>query len=171
MKNAYSPLVKYSKTCLLIGLFFLSLLAGKAAAEQPSWMFRRGQYTHDPMTGARVAQYDRIAPVEALDDPRTITSTYRRSRTVLRGADGSQDTYTQVQSYGNGRGGLDAEWERFHGAWRNSYQSGGYYQGGYSTYPGYQQPWNRPVYPHARPFGGGYGYGSGRYGFQGNSGY
>jgi hypothetical protein len=100
-----------------------------------SWVFRRSRYTHDPATGARVAQYAMKPPIEPLDDPRVVTSGYSRSRTVLRGADGSADTYYRVTSYGNGRGGLDAEWERFHDAWRGSTIGGGSYQ----VFPG--SPW------------------------------
>ena len=119
---------------------------------EPSWIFRRGTYTHDPYTGARVAQYMRTPPVEPLDDERMVTSRYRRSRTNVRGIDGSVDTYYEVQAWGNGRGGIDAEWERFHDAWKESILSGGYYNQG----PGY--------YP-AGGYGGGFG-GPG-YGFPG----
>ncbi|MEX2306303.1 MAG: hypothetical protein WD738_01845 [Pirellulales bacterium] len=124
---------------------------------EPSWIFRRGTYTHDPYSGARVAQYMRTPPVEPLDDERIVTSRYRRSRTNLRGADGSVDTYYEVQQWGNGRGGIDAEWERFHDAWKESFLSGGYYNQG----PGNFAPWG---------YGGGYsgpGYGFPGYGFPG----
>jgi hypothetical protein len=94
---------------------------------QPSWIFARSTYTHDPLTGARVAQYMRPAPVEPLDDPRIVTSRYRRVRTNLRGTDGSYDTTYDVQSWGNGRGGLDAEWQNFHDAWKESFLTGGFY--------------------------------------------
>jgi hypothetical protein len=133
---------------------------------QPSWIFRRGTYTHDPYSGARVAQYMPIPPVEPLDDQRMVTSRYRRSRTNLRGTEGSIDSYYEVQQWGNGRGGLDAEWERFHDAWKESYLSGGYYN--QSPY-GYGTPFVGPGY------GGGYGwpghgfpsYGYPGYGFPG----
>src|SRR5262245_6645239 len=39
----------------------------------PSWIFRHSTYSHDPMTGARVAQYMRTPPVEPLDDERNVT--------------------------------------------------------------------------------------------------
>lgn len=121
----------------------------------PSWIFRPSTYTHDPYTGARVAQYMPIPPVEPLDDQRLITSRYRRSRTNLRGSDGSVDTYYEVQQWGNGRGGMDAEWERFHDAWKESALSGGFYnQGGF----GNGSPYGGPAY------GGGYGYGGPGYG-------
>jgi hypothetical protein len=65
--------------------------------------------------------------VEPLDDPRLVTSRYRTSRTTLRGIDGSRDTTYEVQSWGNDRGGIDAQWERFHDAWLDSSLQGGYY--------------------------------------------
>lgn len=142
--------------------------------QSDSWVFARGRYTHDPDSGARVAQYEEIAAVEPLPDPRAVTSGYRRKRTVLRGADGSVDTTYQVQSYGNARGGIDAEWERFHDAWRGATVAGGNYYGyspyggfpgyGYGPYPGYGGG-----YPGAFPPGyrGGYGpgYTSPSYGY------
>lgn len=110
---------------------------------ESSWIFFRSRFTNDPRTGARVAQYERKPPIEPLDDPRKITSSYRRTRTNLRGLDGSYDDAYQVQAWGNGRGGLDAEWERFDDAWKESVLQGSYYNG--------------PVYG---PYGnGGYGYG------------
>jgi hypothetical protein len=117
-----------------------------------SWIFMRSRYTHDPATGARVAQYSMKPPVEPLDDPRLVSSGYSRTRTVLRGPDGSVDTTYRVQSYGNGRGGIDAEWERFHDAWRGSTIAGGDYS---AFYP--------PIY--------GYGYGGYDYGGYGAAGY
>lgn len=96
--------------------------------ERPtSWVFARSTYTHDPETGARVAQYMRTRPVEPLEDERLVTSRYRRSQTNLRGTDGSNDSYYEVQNWGNGRGGLDSEWERFHNAWKESYLTGSYF--------------------------------------------
>ena len=139
-----------------------------ATAQPESWIFARSRYSHDPDTGARVAQYSQVAPVEPLPDPRDVTSGYSRTRTVLRGADGSTDTYYRVRNYGNGRGGLDAEWERFHDAWRGSRVAGGSYQGippygypgygyGYGGFPGYFPGYGGPGF-------GGPGYGGPGYG-------
>ena len=125
------------------------------ANDQPSWIFRRGTYTHDPYTGARVAQFQRTPPVEPLDDQRMVTSRYRRSRTNLRGIDGSIDTYYEVQAWGNGRGGIDAEWERFHDAWKESILSGGYYNQGAAFGPGGYGPGYGGFPGHGFP---GYGY-------------
>src|SRR5206468_1507298 len=116
-------------------------------------------YTHDPETGARVAQYQRLPAIEPLEDERLVTSRYHRTRTNLRGAGGSSETYYEVQAWGNGRGGLDAEWERFHDAWKESILQGGYYNQG----PGYGYG-----YPGQFGYGGyggaGYGYGNAGYG-------
>lgn len=121
----------YTRTCftataLTILCFGAPILAMPCDAP-PSWIFNRGPYTHDPATGARVAQYMRGPAVEPLDDPRLVTSRYRTSRTTLRGIDGSNDTTYEVQSWGNDRGGIDAQWERFHDAWLDSSLQGGYY--------------------------------------------
>jgi hypothetical protein len=124
--------------------------------EGPSWIFNQSTYTHDPASGARVAQYMRKPPVEPLDDERLVTSRYRRSRTNLRGADGSIDSYYEVQAWGNGRGGIDAEWERFHDAWKESYLQNGFY----NQQPVFRGPWGHggPGYGYGYP---GYGYGPG----------
>jgi hypothetical protein len=131
--------------------------------EQPSWIFRRSAYTHDPNTGARVAQYQRLPAVEPLEDERLVTSRYHRVQTNLRGTNGSSEEYYDVQSWGNGRGGIDSEWERFHNAWKESYLQGTFYnqQGpGFNSYPG------------QFGYGGygtpGFGYGYPGYGFPGN---
>ena len=132
-----------------------------ATPQANSWIFSQGRYTHDPDTGGRVAQYAMKPPIEPLPDQRAITSGYRRTRTVLRGADGSADTSYQVQSYGNGRGGLDAEWERFHDAWRGSTVGGGNFQtfpqfgfGGYGGgfgFGGYPPYLSQPGFPTGHP--------------------
>ncbi len=142
-----------------------------------SWIFARARYTHDPETGVRVAQYEPEPSIEPLPDQRAVSSGYARSRTVLRGADGSVDTYYRVQNYGNGRGGIDAEWERFHDAWRGSTIAGGNFYGGYPPYgygyggyPGGGYPgggYPGGGYPGGYPGGGypggGYGNGAGYY--------
>ena len=128
-----------------------------------SWVFRRSTYTHDPYTGARVAQYQRLPAIEPLEDERLVTSRYHRTQTNLRGTDGSSESYYDVQAWGNGRGGIDAEWERFHNAWKESYLQGGFYnqQGpGYGN--GYPGQFGNGGYG-----GPGYGYGYPGNGFPG----
>lgn len=128
----------------------------EATPQTESWIFSQGRYTHDPDTGGRVAQYAMKPPVEPLPDPRDVTSGYSRTRQVLRGADGTASTYYRVQSYGNGRGGLDAEWERFHDAWRGSTVAGGNFYG----FPGFGFGGGFPGYGPGYGFGGP-GYGAG----------
>ena len=146
-----------SLLCTAVIAVLTGVVAPLAVAGEPSWIFRKSQFSHDPHTGARVAQYSRIPPVEPLPDPRLVTSGYRRTRTNLRGVDGSIDSYYSVSSYGNGRGGLDAEWERFHDAWLQSYTAGGYYfnQSPYAyeynqPFPAYPQ-YGYPLAPYAAP--------------------
>jgi len=139
-------------------------LVADTAPAAPSWIFRPSTFTHDPMTGARVAQYMRKTPVEPLDDERAVTSGYRRTRTNLRGTDGSIDSYYQVQAWNNGRGGLDAEWERFHDAWKESILSGGSYNeqtSGWGRDPRWNRGWNGGWNNWNGGWGGGAGWGSG----------
>jgi hypothetical protein len=174
--NDFSPLARIALAigvvCVLAFAFVEAAMAAPCApnapggdvvyvnpeSEEPSWIFRRSTYSHDPETGARVAQYMRTPPVEPLEDERLVTSRYRRSRTNLRGADGSVDTYYEVQAWGNGRGGIDAEWERFHDAWKESYLQGGFY----NQSPAWGGPWNGGPW-----HGGGPGFGVG-FGFPGH---
>lgn len=96
---------------LAIALACLLLGAADAAAEA-SWAFAPGAYTHDPQSGVRVVQYAQHEPVEGLPDPRQTVSRYWRTRTNIRGADGSSDTIYEVHSFGNTLGGYDAQRER-----------------------------------------------------------
>lgn len=79
---------------------------------QTSWVFAPAPYTHSPVTGARVTQYAPDAWVEPLDDPRQTVSRYSRTTSNRYGADGSSDQIIEVQSFGNTRGGYDAQRER-----------------------------------------------------------
>ena len=148
-----------------------SLNGAEECTDPPRWIFQPSTFSHDRLSGARVAQYSRPAPVEPLPDQRLVTSGYRRTRTSFRGPDGSVDTYYQVQNYANGRGGLDAEWERFHDAWRQSITAGGFYNSrgidyGYG-HPGYGYPgYGHPGYGH--PGYGHPGYGHPGYGHPGH---
>jgi hypothetical protein len=106
-----------------------------------SWVFKRSTYTNDPETGARVGQYARIEPVEPLDDQRLVTSSYRRMRSENRGRDGSIDTTYVVQGWGNGGGGIDAEWQMFNDVWKESILSGSFYNGEQAAGP-WGDRWN-----------------------------
>ncbi len=143
--------------------------AAPLQVQSTSWVFAPSRYSHDPETGVRVAQYTAKPPIEPLPDQRAVSSGYARSRTVLRGPDGNVSTYYQVQNYGDARGGMDSEWERFHDAWRGSTVGGGnfsagYGSGGYGGYPGGGFPgggFPGGGYPGGGHPGGGYGPGTG----------
>ncbi len=106
--------------------------------EAQSWVFKRSTFTNDPQTGARVAQYARKDPVEPLEDQRLVTSSYRRTRTVNRGRDGSIDTSYQVQAWGTGGGELGAQWQMFNDVWKESILSGSFYNSNEAA-----GPWGR----------------------------
>ncbi|WP_442485380.1 hypothetical protein [Aeoliella sp. SH292] len=156
--NAFrASLVSSSMTARLVCAMLLSAGIARAeeCCEQPSWVFSPSTFSHDPESGARVAQYERHAWVDELPDPRIVTSGYRTSRTHLPGAAGSSDTFYEVQNWANGNGQLDAEWERMHDAWQDSYLTGSFYQGSMNTQGPWQQgpwqpgpwqpgPWNGP---------------------------
>jgi hypothetical protein len=155
-----------------------------APAARGDWIFRQGYYTHSPTTGGRIAQYSPLPQLEPLPDTRQISSGYRRSRTTLRGPGGTVDDYYRVENWGNGRGGLDAEWERVHSAWQNSVLAGGYanrngrpnygYGGQGNGGPGYGGPgYGGPGYGgpgYSGPGYGGPGYGGPGYGGPGYGG-
>jgi hypothetical protein len=137
-----------------------TLPCGHAAPAPASWVFRRGRYTHDPATGDRVAQYDRVQAIEPLDDPRLVTSGYSRQRVVLPGPDGSVSTTYRVQSFGSGNGAFDAQAERWHDADRGAFGAGvgfvppPFYGGGY-PWGGWPGPWGPPGPLGGGPFAGG----------------
>lgn len=98
---------------LQASLIALALACGVTdAVAQGSWAFAPSAFTHDPRTGTRTTQYASPEPVEGLPDPRQTVSRYWRTRTNLRGADGSRDTIYEVRSFGNTLGGFDAQRER-----------------------------------------------------------
>lgn len=108
-----TPTSRFLRRSLTVCSLAVSLTVGPLdAAAQGSWAFAPSAYTHNPATGARVTQYARHEPVEGLPDPRQTVSRYWRTRTNLRGADGSQDTIYEVRSFGNTLGGFDAQRER-----------------------------------------------------------
>ncbi len=144
------------KRTLVVSTLVAAALSTSAVADESTWFFQPGRYTHHPVTGDRVAQYATPPPVQALPDNSDNVSGYRRTRVRQRGADGTIDTYYRVESFGNGRGGLDAEWERFYDAERK----------------GYLLNDHGVAYGLGRGYGPGYGYGPGRgYGYAPGSGY
>jgi hypothetical protein len=156
--------------CLPRGVVLVYAPATNAVIDTPqparSWVFKRSTFTNDPVTGARVAQYARKDVVEPLDDQRLVTSSYRRTRTVNNGRDGSMDTSYQVQAWGQGGGELGAQWQMFNDVWKEAILSGSFYNGsqaygpwgqggqGWGGGPGWGGGWNGGWNPHPWPHGG-----------------
>lgn len=148
---------------LAVAAFFALPLSPSPRAGESNWLAYHGRYSHDPLTDARVVQYAPLPHVRALPDVQNVTSGYRRSRVNFRNADGSFDSITRVESYGNGRGGIDAEWERVNDVWQRSVLSAGssygygYGYGGYGPYSRYGLGYGGRGY--GGPGSGGPGYG------------
>ena len=143
------------KRTFVVATLVAAAISTSATADESTWIFQPGRYTHSPVTGSRVAQYAPPPPVAALPDNSDNVSGYRRTLVRQRGADGSIDTYYRVESFGNGRGGLDAEWERSYDAARHGIYPGygfGYAPAGYGYAPG-----NGYGPGYANPYGPGYG--------------
>lgn len=112
--------------------------AAEEACDYSGWAFMPGRYTHDPRSGARVAQYAPPPAVQAFPDSRPHASGYTRSRVNQRGADGTVTTRYQIENWSNRPDRIDAEWERFNDVWQRSVISGGYGYRGYGYgYPGF----------------------------------
>lgn len=156
LSNLFPSASASEMDCLPRGAVLVQAPVAYVATEAPlqatSWVFKRSTFTNDPVTGARVAQYSRKAPVEPLDDQRAVTSSYRRTRTVNNGRDGSIDTSYQVQAWGQGGGELGAQWQMFGDVWKESILSGSFYNGSQAY-----GPW--PAYGYGGPGYGGPGYG------------
>ena len=147
-------------------------VATPSNADDSSWMFRAGAYSHHPATGERVNQFEPLPTLAALPDTRPISSGYRRSLVSQRGPDGGSTQYYRVDNFSNGQGNLDAEWERVNEVWQRSVLSGGYGSGNGAGGPGYGGPgYGYPGYGApgfgAPGYGGFPGYGAPGYGYPG----
>ncbi len=108
------------------------------------WIFRRSRYSHDPVTGKRVAQYAPKTPAYARDDPTYRESGYRHIRRSVRGADGSADRMHIVQAWGEG------EMIRPYGEWQRPYRAGATPYGPWGNARG---PWTTPYESWSNPYG------------------
>ncbi len=133
-----------------------------AAGDYSGWIFQPGNFSHHPATRQRVDQFAQLPMIDALPDGRRFASGLRRSRVTLRGADGTVTEYQRVDNWGNGRGGIDAQWERVNDVWRRSTLSGGYGYGGYrSGYAPYGYRGRYAPGPETLPYGDGAAPGNG----------
>ncbi len=149
----------------LVSLLLLSA-AFVADARADSWIFRTSTYSHDPASGARIAQYAPKEPAYMPVDPTYRRSGYRHIRTTFRGPHGTADRLHQVETWGAG------EMIRPYGEWQYPYRAGATPFGPWGNAGG---PWTLPFdswvnpygswnqYPYRGGYGGG-GYGGGGYG-------
>lgn len=112
-----------------------ALVAGRQA--DAGWMFLPSYYSHDPNTGARVAQYAPKETAFAREDPSYQQSGYRHNQTTIRGPGGSADRLHVVETWGEG------EAIRPYGEWQRPFRAGATPYG----------PWGNPQGPWTLPFG------------------
>jgi hypothetical protein len=113
-------------------VFVLSTFFVPAAqASDVSWMFRPGYYTHSPITGQRVAQYEPERPSIIPTDPTYQESGYRHTYVQL-----GQDHLNIVQTWGAGTA------IRPYGEWDRPYRPGATPYG----------PWYYPSGPRTAPY-------------------
>jgi hypothetical protein len=114
------------------------------AEEVSSWIFRPSKYSHDPVSGQRVAQFaPPRAPVRRIDGTYR-ESGYRHIRSSLRGPDGSADRTHVVQTWGAG------ESIRPYGEWQRPFREGAT---PYGPWGNSQGPWTTPFESWDNPYG------------------
>jgi hypothetical protein len=113
-----------------------AIAAVGAATAQAGWVFLPSSYTHDPATGARVAQYAPKKAAYVRSDPTYQQSAYRHNRSSIR-AGGSADRLHLVETWGAG------ETIRPYGEWQRPFREGATPYG----------PWGNPAGPWTTPFG------------------
>ena len=112
--------------------FILSVFVVPAAqASDVSWIFRPGYYTHSPVTGQRVAQYEPERPSIVPTDPTYQESGYRHQ--IIQAGN---DRLNIVQTWGAGTA------IRPYGEWEYPYRAGATPFG----------PWGNPQGPWTLPF-------------------
>ena len=120
------------KPCRAFFFVLSSFVLSAAQASDVSWVFRPGYYTHSPVTGERVAQYEPERPSIVPTDPTYEESGYRH--TVIQSGN---DRLNLVQTWGAGTA------IRPYGEWEYPYRAGATPFG----------PWGNPQGPWTLPFG------------------
>ncbi len=115
------------------------LLTSVAAASETSWMFQQGYYTHSPITGKRVAQYEPEKPSYVTIDPTYQESGYRH-QLIQNGT----DWLNLVQTWGAGTA------IRPYGEWEYPYRAGAT---PYGPWGNPQGPWTLPFDSWQNPYG------------------
>jgi hypothetical protein len=106
-----------------------------ARADESAWMFRPSYYSHSPLSGERVAQYEPERPSLVRFDPTYQESGYVHSESTLRAGDSAEHTHV-VQTWGQGTS------LRPYGEWERPYRAGATPYG----------PWGNPQGPWTLPF-------------------
>ena len=128
---------------LAIALFLAAGAWGPLPGAEGGWMFRPGHYSHDPVSGARVAQFERPPVATIPHDPTYLKSGYRQKQARLRGA-GSSDNRHIVETWGEGAN------IRPYGEWLFPYRAGAT---PYGPWGNPQGPWTRPYDSWVNPYG------------------
>jgi hypothetical protein len=122
-----------------IPLLLSLVLTSVAAASEVSWMFQPGYYTHSPITGKRVAQYEPNKPSYVTIDPTYQESGYRH-QLIQNGT----DWLNLVQTWGAGTA------IRPYGEWEYPYRAGAT---PYGPWGNPQGPWTLPFDSWQNPYG------------------
>jgi hypothetical protein len=111
-----------------------------AGAEESSWIFLPSHYTHSPVTGLRVAQYQPEEPAVLRSDPTYQESGYRHQESTIGFGSGA-DHVNVVQTWGLGTS------IRPYGEWEYPYRPGAtpYGPWGMSQGPGMPGSWQNPM--------------------------
>jgi hypothetical protein len=133
-----------------LGLLAAIVLAGAAAAHAESWVFRPSYFSHDPVSGQRVAQFAQPAPSYIRTGENYLQSGYSHNTITIGSGNNAQHLHV-VETWGQG------DKIRPYGEWLYPYRPGA-----------------TPYGP--SPYGAGYGpgqfgpspYGPSPYGFGGN---
>ncbi len=120
----------------------IALTLGTAA--DADWFFQPSRYTHELVTGQRVAQYAPGVTPYAREVANFVESGYRHMRTSVRGADRTADHTHVVQTWGHG------EHIRPYGEWQRPYREGAT---PYGPWGNPQGPWTSPFDSWLNPYG------------------
>lgn len=145
------------KYAIAVFAYIAFVAAAPGHAVEGDWIFKRGRFSHNPVTGVRVSQFAPLPPVPASYSGNYQQSGYRHTNSTLR-LGGSVDRTHVVETWGNGGQAFASAWlwhpydYRFgpqRGMWggrhdrdrrpggrpdRFDYGYGGYPYGGYGGY-------------------------------------
>ena len=133
------------RTNIALIALLAALAPGGVKAEDSDWIFRPSYYSHSPMTGQRVAQYQPEEPALARVDPTYQESGYRHNETSIQFGD-TADHLHIVQTWGQG------DSIRPYGEWQYPFRAGAT---PYGPWGNPQGPWTLPFDSWQNPYGQG----------------